>query len=152
MEDKKCRKCGFIKPLSEFYSHPDTLDHHLSTCKECCKAANRDNRNKNLEHYRQYDRDRNKANGNREKCPYSVSNPEKYRTRYQLRNAVKLGVITRPNVCSVCGVHSDQIEAHHSDYSKPLDVIWVCKECHWKIHKMINKQERLINHERTRKI
>ena len=44
--------------------------------------------------------------------------------------AVKTGVLT-PEPCA-CG--GTKTEAHHEDYSKPLDVDWVCRKCHQKIH------------------
>lgn len=47
--------------------------------------------------------------------------------------AVKNGELIKPLNCSVCG-EEDFLEGHHTDYSKPLDVIWVCKPCHTKIH------------------
>ena len=33
-----------------------------------------------------------------------------------------------------CGCGSGNLQMHHTDYSKPLDVIWVCKQYHQKIH------------------
>ena len=47
--------------------------------------------------------------------------------------AVKKGLLTRPKFCSVCG-REVFVEAHHEDYNKPLEVIWVCKSCHENIH------------------
>ena len=60
---KKCICCGIEKDISEYYSHPRTADGHLNKCKECCKKQNKDNREKHLEYYREYDRNR-KANQN----------------------------------------------------------------------------------------
>lgn len=40
------------------------------------------------------------------------------------RKAVMSGEIT-PEACSVCG-STDRIHGHHEDYSRPLDVIWLC--------------------------
>ena len=34
--------------------------------------------------------------------------------------------------CAVCG--DTETEAHHEDYSKPLDVIWLCSSCHKQVH------------------
>ncbi len=53
--------------------------------------------------------------------------PEKYKARYTLRNAVRLGHITK-GVCEVCG--NVKVESHHDDYSKPLDVRWFCNRHH----------------------
>ena len=49
--------------------------------------------------------------------------PEKYKARYTLRNAVRLGKVTK-GCCEVCG--SQKVESHHDDYSKPLEIRWFC--------------------------
>src|SRR3990167_8357179 len=49
--------------------------------------------------------------------------PEKVRARCLLRYAVKIGVIKR-GICEVCG--KEKAQAHHDDYSKPLEVKWFC--------------------------
>lgn len=40
-------------------------------------------------------------------------------------------IIKQP--CSVC--NNSMAEGHHEDYTKPLQVIWYCRECHLKYHK-----------------
>ena len=39
-------------------------------------------------------------------------------------------VIKKP--CEVC--NSVEVEAHHNDYTKPLEVIWLCREHHLEKH------------------
>lgn len=46
--------------------------------------------------------------------------------------AVRRGQIKR-QPCEVCAAEPAQM--HHSDYSKPLDVTWLCKRCHRHFHK-----------------
>jgi hypothetical protein len=42
--------------------------------------------------------------------------------------------------CSICGLQTDNLEFHHSNYLKPLEGIWVCKKCHGNINGMISTQ------------
>jgi ribosome-binding protein aMBF1 (putative translation factor) len=60
----------------------------------------------------------------------------KYLKEYN--DALRFGKLVRPQTCSQCGIVSTGIHGHHHDYSKPLDVIWVCRKCHRHIHKNSN--------------
>ena len=52
--------------------------------------------------------------------------PEKVRARQKVYHAVKKGLLKRqPCWCGVV-----KVEAHHFDYSKPLEVEWRCKKHH----------------------
>lgn len=52
--------------------------------------------------------------------------------------AMKLGQLVR-QPCEICG--DTAVQAHHDDYSKPLDVRWLCRSHHVGLHKA---QARLI--------
>lgn len=51
----------------------------------------------------------------------------KTRTRKNTLHAIKVGKIKRLP-CQRCGAGNSQ--AHHKDYSKPLDIVWLCAPCH----------------------
>jgi hypothetical protein len=53
--------------------------------------------------------------------------------RQLLGRAVKKGQIIKPKNCSKCGLEG-RIHGHHPDYTKPLEVIWLCTLCHGAIH------------------
>lgn len=59
--------------------------------------------------------------------------PERIKARRKLHDAVRSGKIIR-GICSACGDPNQKAHAHHEDYSKPLDVIWLCRTCHRKEH------------------
>jgi len=61
-------------------------------------------------------------------------NKPKFNAHKMVMYAIKLGVVKRPNQCSECGIECKP-EGHHEDYSRPLDVIWLCKVCHKGKHK-----------------
>ena len=46
--------------------------------------------------------------------------------------AVKLGVLTK-GPCAVCGT-TEEIQGHHTDYTKPLEVTWLCRLHHFHAH------------------
>jgi hypothetical protein len=50
---------------------------------------------------------------------------------------VNSGKIQKPTLCEACGIGGVVIEGHHSDYLKPLDVAWLCKNCHTEIHRAL---------------
>ena len=68
----------------------------------------------------------------------NLRNREKYLARQDLRRAVFRGKIIKPQNCQKCGILSDRIEGHHEDYSKRLEVMWLCVECHKRIHGKIS--------------
>ena len=65
---------------------------------------------------------------------YRREEPEKIKARRSVFIAVRSGSLKRKKNCENCNSNS-KIQAHHHDYSKPLEVLWVCKDCHSKIHR-----------------
>jgi hypothetical protein len=65
---------------------------------------------------------------------WEAENPEKrravWRAHAAVKSAVKRGVLIKPDLCSRCGQHGRRIEAAHHDYTKPLEVTWLCSSCH----------------------
>lgn len=63
---------------------------------------------------------------------WAQRNPEKKRTHLLLQTAVRSGKLTRGH-CEVCG--SSETDGHHADYTKPLDVQWLCRLHHKELHR-----------------
>lgn len=126
---KRCSKCGEEKLRSEFYRHSRTKDGLFGKCKECTKRDVRANRLARLEYYRAYDRARGSRRTLEETQEWRRQNPEKYRAHVALNNAVRDGIVIKPSECERCG-GTRGIHGHHYDYSKPLDVEWLCAACH----------------------
>ena len=104
------------RDYSEFYQHPRMADGHLNECKTCTKDRMKRTRVEHSDHYAQYERDRDRV---------------KVNARRKLRNAVASGSIIK-TPCVICG--NEKSQGHHEDYSKPLDVIWMCNRCHAEHH------------------
>lgn len=47
--------------------------------------------------------------------------------------ALKIGRLIRPEACSLC-LKACKPDAHHEDWAKKLDVVWLCRRCHRVIH------------------
>jgi hypothetical protein len=65
--------------------------------------------------------------------------------RYAVRtanNAIAQGRLIRPDHCSECGNRPlRKVEGHHPDYSKPLEVEWLCRRCHAARHRAQRSQK-----------
>lgn len=135
---KTCFKCGEEKSTADFYRHPRMGDGLLGKCKECTKSDVRSNRAANSDYYREYDIERAKTDHRKAFLAESLKRirqrwPEKNRARGLVSKAIRSGKISALP-CWVCG--SEQSEAHHPDYSMPLDVVWLCREHHKQLHAM----------------
>ena len=138
---KQCFKCKQTKPLSDFYKHSAMTDGHLGKCKDCAKADVKKHRVDNSEYVRAYDRKRASEPHRRELSrATSAKNrkrfPEKCRARNKVSNAIRDGRLERLP-CVVCG--DTKSEAHHTDYSKPFDVVWLCSSHHKQEHQRLKE-------------
>lgn len=145
---RQCRTCGESKPLMDFYSQ--TNGNLQRDCKECWKAYVKANRLARADQYAAYERGRatlphrialrqayaatpeGKAKGSQAKRAYSERNPIKRAAVTAVNNAIRSGRINR-QPCEVCG--NPKAQAHHDDYSKPLDVRWLCTKHHAEWHR-----------------
>jgi hypothetical protein len=139
---KKCRKCGVVKDISEFYAHPQMADGHLNICKDCVKIAAIEHRKGKLELIRAYDRTRGRRQssakqGNEARKAYIDRNPEKHAAHIQVENALRAGILIKPASCEICDIVAP-LHAHHVDYSDPLLVVWLCTKCHKDVHRKSN--------------
>ena len=136
MLKKKCFKCGETKPIEEFYKHPEMADGHLGKCKECTKKDVSENYRKNIDYYIEYYKNRNHTHKRKRQILFYQKkrrriNPQKEKAHRAVNNAVKSGRLIR-QPCEVCG--SKNVQAHHDDYSKPLEVRWLCFKHHRELH------------------
>lgn len=66
---------------------------------------------------------------------YREKHPDRVRAQRLLRIAIKRGDIVRPSTCEIAGCdRTDRLHAHHVDYGRPLQAIFVCAEHHEHIH------------------
>lgn len=141
----QCKSCEREKEAAHFYAS------NLSRCKECVKASVRANRAERIDYYRSYDRMRYREDDARKAhciamgktVPMEVrtqkqrerrqADPSKNIARLAVARAVKKGQIRKSETCYFCA-SPERLQAHHHDYSKPLDVFWLCSACHGKLH------------------
>lgn len=115
--------------------------------KEYRKEYNKEWLNDNPDKAREYRKRDYEKYGERRKAAvlkYEKENPEKIRKRndrwnkktgnasHKVHWAIESGRLS-PSPCCVCG--ATPAEAHHCDYNRPLDVMWLCKKCHTNWHK-----------------
>ncbi len=150
---KTCFKCKSVLPISEYYKHPMMADGHLGKCKSCTRKDS-ENRRKLKEstdldwviaererHRKKTQRAR--ANGTVSKVVnktevcrrYSAKFPLKRSAQIAASKAIRGGKLDR-KPCEKCGKSA---QAHHEDYTKPLEVVWLCSKHHSELH--VRKRE-----------
>lgn len=141
IQSKECTHCAVSQSVDCFYRNPLTKDGLGSWCKSCEKGRNR------AGYVKEYcqtssaklakQKYRLSRLGKSTTAKYGrmirILNPEKARARDVVNGEVRAGRIVKPVTCERCGFKC-KLQAHHSDYSQPLNVEWVCVTCHAKEH------------------
>ena len=134
---KKCTKCGQVRPLTRFPLEKRYPGIRRAQCLDCCNAYGRAWRRRNLARARARDRHywrKFKAYYARYEKRPDVR--RKRAVRQAVFWAVRTGLIEKKNACEKCGASAKvaRLHAHHADYTRPLDVVWLCTLCHGETH------------------
>lgn len=152
---KRCIKCGETKATELFSRQRHSKDGRRGCCKSCQATQTREwqlaNPEREAERVRRWKeqnserkaaldrrweethRDRVAERHKKDRQRY----PEKHRARSALNHAVRDGRITKPECCEDCAepTTSRDLHGHRKDYSKPLEVEWLCRDCHLDQHR-----------------
>jgi hypothetical protein len=160
---KRCSKCEVEKSEDCFWRRNNRSSGVNSECKECAarRRTKRYSENKVLFRAKRkeyYAKNREKLcasqvegqKGNVKYRKYQNSylikkkktGDKKFIARYMLHLAVKTGMIIRESKCTQCLIEG-KVEGHHEDYNKPLDVIWLCTQCHRALHQRMKSKTAL---------
>ncbi len=154
---KKCLKCKTKQSVNSFYRHAKMLDGHLNICKTCTKNRIAKYRLENKEKINEYDRNRpnkkqrlenDKIRRRFRPDDFDLNRTRRFRTKYPLKTkahritsyAISKGKLIKMP-CEICG--SKDVQAHHENYEKPLDVMWLCVDHHAELHRKKRDAERV---------
>jgi hypothetical protein len=115
---KTCARCNQEKPRADFHREVRKADGLAAWCKACKNTHRLDSIKEKLQD------------------PTSTESIRK-KVYAQVAQALANGTLVKPEKCPSCKlkVKPSELQGHHHDYDKPLDVEWVCRQCHIKQHK-----------------
>ena len=154
---KKCLKCGQEKDIVFFSKDRTRLSGLQSWCKICRAESSKSWKQKNKKRHCELNRkweQKNREKVNKTKSLWRKNNKEIYNesrrrwkrkhpiahiAHYMVNNEIYNGKLIKLP-CEICGT-TNNIHAHHPDYSKPLNIIWLCRKHHIELHSNIFKKE-----------
>ncbi len=152
-----CSKCKIPKMAVCFYKATYSHSGIRSSCKACApkrlpptdpikikrakqlrNAYYARNRDALIKYQRKFYSDPDlKRKRKKAKRTYWENNPKKRFAKSAVSNAIRKGQLVKPDRCSECNAitSTGNLCGHHADYSKRLDVEWLCRPCHGKRHR-----------------
>ena len=142
-----CNDCLRQYRISRGLQKPDGWERKTADM----KAYQKEYRQANKDKFKVYEKKRKKRTPEQERAKYErkmrklhgddwvpiASRPkkevdlQKKRNREIYKTALRMGKLVK-TPCMVCG--EVEVEGHHPDYSRPLDVVWLCRKHHMEIH------------------
>ena len=170
---KRCSRCKKVKSGEEFHKDRSRIDGLQHRCRSCTKELdhkryilngdkirdysinyNKNNRAKRLEWrtknskrikevYNLYRQKEDKEKRLQRVRKYEKKYPDRSKAKTAINNAIKSGKIEK-GICAICDSNK-YIQGHHDDYSKPMQVDWLCRKCHYLWHQLLREWERQAN-------
>ena len=125
MECQRCKCTDCVLNVNSKRINKTGVEKFSHLCRSC-----------NTERHLRYRKTKNGAK--RQKAAvlaYEARNPDRRKAYSAVQHALAKGTLVRPDNCSSCD-ETKPVDAHHHDYSKPLDVQWVCRQCHAEEHRI----------------
>ncbi len=116
----RCLKCRGVKPVIEFCHSENYIDGKGIYCNSCIKKYGESLFSKV------------------KKIQTRVFGKQKNYMQI-FCDAIRRGTLVRPDRCELCNSHYKHIHGHHVDYSRPIDVVWLCPLCHRRIHLLLKE-------------
>jgi len=137
---KTCSKCKKEKNISEFNKRSDR-NAYRSHCKACVKIylQLQDPRKIKLQRKNYNLKNKNKMN-EWARNKHDATNGHYSRIKYQVRKAILTGIIKKTDCIYKNERCFGQIQAHHHDYTKPIDVRFMCIEHHSAWHRLFQAE------------
>lgn len=138
----KCRTCGEVKPIDEFYqdTHCRANGYIQYDCKECVKQIRREyydvHREEIIIRVRKYASEHPEVARRHSARQAKKQTKEQRQAWGKLNREVQAGRIVPPVRCEMCGKRR-KLHAHHTDgygLENALKVKWVCARCHQELH------------------
>jgi hypothetical protein len=137
---EQCKVCRLVKDREYYKKRPEIcLAKHERWAKrnpEKILKNQREYYHRNKDKILEKLKETRKKNGYNTTKQYKHRNKEKIDAHNYVALAIKFGNLVRPETCEKCKKQCKP-HAHHHDYTKPLDVIWVCPKCHGEEHRII---------------
>lgn len=133
---KLCSVCGAEKNLGAFQKRAASHDGVTAACRECLRkrdaARYKKERDYRMDRHREYmQTPAGKRAHKKAAARWRSENKLKRAAHLLLASALKSGIVVKAP-CERCG--STRVHAHHEDYSRPLDVMWLCAKHHREVH------------------
>ena len=137
MDTKTCSCCKDVFPLSFFQKRAASKDGLTASCKQCLKVRDSSKhkkfREKRLAQMKEYMKTERGKNSHSIACKKWIdAYPNKRRAHCIVNNAIRDKKLFK-EPCEICG-STESVHAHHDDYSKPLNVRWLCSSHHKQWH------------------
>ncbi len=138
---KRCTVCKEVRQLTCFHYNHRMTDGRLNQCRSCVCERAKVQRLADIDAIRKRDRARAKlrdmgrlaAQCKRRQRKDPLRKPKR-NARLRVARAIAKGRLVKQR-CRVCG--AKRAVAHHPDYGRPLDVVWLCAVHHSAVHRSL---------------